>query len=49
MPREGGINRSLVFVQTRVSCEDNGKGIKFTWENYETSDVTEAVKQDSVF
>lgn len=41
--RERGANASLAFVQTTVSDEDNGEGIKFTQENYETRDVTEAV------
>lgn len=38
-----GINGSLVFVRTRVSDEDNVEGIKFIWENYEMSDVSEAI------
>lgn len=41
--RERGINRSVAFAQTRVTDENNGKGIKITLENYETSDVTEAL------
>ena len=47
MLRERERNRSLEFVQTRVSDEDDGKGIKFTGKNYATNDVT--VKQYSVF
>ena len=38
-----GINGSLVFVRTRVSDEDNVEGTKFIWENYEMSDIPEAI------
>lgn len=30
-------------MQTGANNTDTGKVIKFTWENYETSDITEAL------
>lgn len=41
--RGNGIYGRLVFVQTRASDEDYMEGIKLTWENYEMSDVPEAI------